>query len=486
MAKPSLAGRLMRWALGAVLVVTVLGVIVLFARASVTVPTSAIEIWHTEVPPEMSVAELESGDWQTLMAAEARARAFVAASVTARVPDDPQLRFNRYAAKSPINSSRFATDWNRSFILEPAGEPKGVVVLLHGLTDSPFSLRHLAARYQAAGWTAIAPRMPGHGTVPAGLTEATWQQWSAATRLAMREAKRRAGSAPIDIVGYSNGGALAVQYQLGALADPAQASARRVILMSPMIGLTEFARYAGVAGWPAVIPGFANAAWMGLMPEFNPYKYNSFPINAARESYRLTAALQTALDTAVASGAMQRMPPVLTFQSVADSTVSTAAVITRLYDALPANGSELVLFDINRAPALAPLLRSGAAQPVTVLVPPRVRRHAVTVVTNGTDGGAAAITTPAGTTTAVTLDLAMPYPSGVYSLSHIAMPFPASDGLYGNAPDLADVPGINLGGLNAHGERGVLSVGLDTLLRLSWNPFYDYMNDKIDAGMPVR
>jgi alpha-beta hydrolase superfamily lysophospholipase len=479
-----LTSRLLRWILGAGVLIVALLAVVLFVRPAVTVPSSAIELWHTEVPPELSVAELDAGDWPALIAAETRARAFVETNVTARLPKDPTLRFNRYAADSPINSARFATDWNRSFILEPAGDPKGVVVLLHGLTDAPYSLRHLAQRYQAAGWIAIAPRLPGHGTVPAGLTKAVWQDWAAATRLAMREARRRAAGKPIDIVGYSNGGALAVQNQLGALDDPKQPLARRMILMSPMIGLTEFARFAGVAGWPAAIPGFANAAWMGLMPEFNPYKYNSFPINAARESYRLTAALQTGIDGAVASGAIKRMPPVLTFQSVADSTVSTPAVITRLYDVLPANGSELVLFDVNRAPALAPLLRSTAAAPITTLVPVRARRHAVTVVTNGADGGVAAVTTPPGTTTAVTANLGMPYPAGVYSLSHIAMPFPASDGLYGNTPDPADIPGINLGGLAAHGERGVLSVGLDTLLRLSWNPFYDYMNSKIDAGLP--
>jgi alpha-beta hydrolase superfamily lysophospholipase len=480
----SLAARVLRWTVGAGLLIVALLAVVLLVRPAVTVPSSAIEVWHTEVPPELSAAELDGADWPALIAAETRARAFVATNVTARLPDDPQLRFNRYAAKSPINSANFATDWNRSFILEPTGEAKGVVVLLHGLTDAPYSLRHLGQRYRAAGWIAIAPRMPGHGTVPAGLTKAVWQEWAAATRLAMREAKRRAGDKPIDIVGYSNGGALAVQNQLGALDDPKQPIARRVILMSPMIGLTEFARFAGVAGWPAAIPGFANAAWMGLMPEFNPYKYNSFPINAARESYRLTAALQTALDGAVASGTIARMPPVLTFQSVADSTVSTSAVITRLYDVLPANNSELVLFDVNRAPALAPLLRNTAAAPITALVPPRSRRHAVTIVTNGPDGGVAAVTTPPGTTTAVAANLGMPYPPGVYSLSHIAMPFPASDGLYGNTPDPADVPGINLGGMAAHGERGVLSVGLDTLLRLSWNPFYDYMNNKIDAGLP--
>ena len=43
------------------------------------------------------------------------------------------------------------------------------------------------------------------------------------------------------------------------------------------------------------------------------------------------------------------MPPILTFQSVVDFTVSTPAVISALYALLPANGSELVLFDLNRA-----------------------------------------------------------------------------------------------------------------------------------------
>ena len=58
---------------------------------------------------------------------------------------------------------------------------------------SLFSLRHLAEAYRAHGFVAIGIRMPGHGTVPAGLTAAVWEDWMAATRLAMREARRRAG-----------------------------------------------------------------------------------------------------------------------------------------------------------------------------------------------------------------------------------------------------------------------------------------------------
>jgi hypothetical protein len=37
---------------------------------------------------------------------------------------------------------------------------------------------------------------------------------------------------------------------------------------------------------------FAKAAWLSVLPEFNPFKYNSFPINGARQTHRLTAVLQ--------------------------------------------------------------------------------------------------------------------------------------------------------------------------------------------------
>ena len=58
-------------------------------------------------------------------------------------------------------------------------------------------------------------------------------------------------------------------------------------------------------------------------------------------------------------GQLAHLPPILTFQSVIDFTVSTRAIITALYAHLPANGSELVLFDLNRDAKLGPLLSAG-------------------------------------------------------------------------------------------------------------------------------
>ena len=65
-----------------------------------------------------------------------------------------------------MNSDNYTSNWNRSFVLMPDGAPRGAVVLLHGLTDSPYSLRHIAAHYREQGFVAVAIRLPGHGTVP--------------------------------------------------------------------------------------------------------------------------------------------------------------------------------------------------------------------------------------------------------------------------------------------------------------------------------
>ena len=482
----SLPGRLLRWLAGAVGIILLLVVAGTFGRAWLLAPAAPLEAWHTEVPPELGPDAIDASDWAGYLAAEDKAFAAVRDRVTQRLAPDERVPLNRYFAGSPIYTPGFKRDWNRSFILEPTGPSQGVVVLLHGLTDAPYSLRHVAQRYQAAGWTAIGIRMPGHGTVPAGLTAAKWQDWTAATRLALREAKRRAGTGPIDIIGYSNGGALAMQYALAAAADPKLPQPHRVVLLSPMIGLTEFARFSGVAGWPALFPAFAKSAWLDIVPEYNPFKYNSFPVNAARESFALTQALQGAMRAAVADGSVKRLPSVLTFQSLVDSTVSTPAVVTELYDRLPANGSELVIFDINRNADLGAMLRPAVARRLDTMLPAKARSYRVTVITNAAPTVADVIerTTAPGSAVAETRPLGLAFPPQVFSLTHIAMPFPTGDGLYGATPDPGDDFGIRLGTLAARGERGVLSLSLDTLLRLSWNPFYPYMAERIAPAQP--
>ncbi|UFX48260.1 alpha/beta hydrolase [Bradyrhizobium sp. 41S5] len=447
-----------------------------------------LEPWHTYVPHEMSEDELNSANWTQYLEAEARISADVKREVSQKLGPDERVPANRYFEESPVYPAHFAQDFNRSFVLEPEGRPIGVAVLLHGLTDSPYSQRHIASFYRDHGFVAIVPRLPAHGTVPAALTDVRWEDWVAATRLAVREARRRVPTGPLHLVGFSNGGALALIYALDALGDEKLAKPDRLVLISPMVGITRFARFAGLAGLPALLPAFAKAAWLGIVPEFNPFKYNSFPVNGARQSHRLTQTLQSRIADYSRDGKIERLPPILTFQSLIDFTVSTRAIVSSLYDHLPANGSELVLFDVNRTAKFGPLLRASADTALARIVPRGPRRYRLTVITNDDSGGDDVIerVTEPNSSVEKSRALGLVYPRGFYSLSHVALPFPMSDSLYGSEPDGSENFGENLGALAPRGERNVLIASLDTLMRASSNPFFSYLIERVGEGIPAN
>lgn len=85
------------------------------------------------------------------------------------------------------------------------GGPVGVLVL-HGFTGNPGSMRALAERLAAAGHTVDLPLLPGHGTVVEDMLETGWADWSAhasARYAALAERCER-----VVVVGLSMGGAL--------------------------------------------------------------------------------------------------------------------------------------------------------------------------------------------------------------------------------------------------------------------------------------
>jgi len=478
-------GRTLIWLFIALLLVAAVG---LGVRAMRAARGPALQPWHTHVPIELSADELDAADWKRYLAQEQAIFEDIRANVTQRLEPDARVPYNRYFEGSPVYPPRFAQDWNRSYVIEPSGPAVGAVVLLHGLTDSPYSLRHVARRYADRGFVAIGIRMPGHGTVPAGLTDVRWEDWTAATRLAIREARRRVPApAPLHLVGFSNGGALAVKHALDAIEDPKLPRADRLVLFTPMIGITRFARFAGLAGLPAVLPPFANAAWLSNLPEFNPFKYNSFPVNGARQSYRLTDALQAQIQRLARDGRLDRMPRGLTFQSVIDFTVSTPAILAALYAFLPDNGSEIVLFDVNRTVKFGPLLRPSSYVALERLTPTTPQTYRFTAIVNAGEDTAATVerSIAPGQLEAVDKPLGLPYPPGIFSLSHLAIPIPPNDPLYGTHPDPKSRLefGLSLGALDARGERGALIVDQDFLTRLPSNPFFAYLLERVEEGI---
>ncbi|MCP5439284.1 MAG: hypothetical protein H6958_01475 [Chromatiaceae bacterium] len=131
----------------------------------------------------------------------------------------------------------------------------------------------------------------------------------------------------------------------------------RPSVLSPAIGVTSAAL---IAVWQARLGhllGLEKLAWNEIQPEYDPFKYGSFAVNAGDVVYRLTSEIQRRITALQGQGRLEKFPPILAFSSVVDATVSTAALVKGLFARLPAGGHELVLFDINRRAEIEPILR---------------------------------------------------------------------------------------------------------------------------------
>ncbi len=104
---------------------------------------------------------------------------------------------------------------NAPFILTPANTPRAVVVLFHGLSDSPFFMRSIAEFLQKKGYLVIAPLNPGHGLKDADADmedENLKTRWTTHVDDVMSFAQ--VFDLPIVIGGFSTGGALASYYTI--------------------------------------------------------------------------------------------------------------------------------------------------------------------------------------------------------------------------------------------------------------------------------
>jgi alpha-beta hydrolase superfamily lysophospholipase len=476
--------RLLRWSLWLSLaLLLILSTLIVGAAVDARYRLPDLQPWHRVIPrAEVRARDI---DERFTLADYLKREEAVFAEVRSRIedplpPEQAQMA-NRYARGSRSSPTRMDRDYNRTFEVEPR-ELRGGALLLHGLTDGPYSMRSIVQQLQADGYYSLVLRLPGHGTVPAGLVDIKEADWNAAVRMGVRHVRARIGAdRPLVLVGYSNGGALAVRYALDALDESSLARPSRLVLVSPMMGVTPLARLARFTGALGSFSYFEKARWLDVLPEYNPFKYNSFPANAGRQTFEVTRELHRRIARAAGNGRLKDFPPVLTFQSLVDATVSTPAVVSALYDRLPPNGSALVLFDINRHSRLDPFIQPADQTLIARIFEHRPRGYRITLVTNsGPDTlDVRARHVAPGSTVPVDQPLGLSWPRGIFSLSHVALPFPEDDPVYGSLATDSPTAPIALGLLSPRGERAVLTVPIDVLMRVSSNPFFPYVASRV-------
>jgi alpha-beta hydrolase superfamily lysophospholipase len=446
--------------------------------------------WHTEALTEEFTADMAGDEVRSLpdyLELEERLFRQLDERVVGKTPAGPEHALMRYSRGSAADPNRWPRNWNRTFVLE-ADAPIGGVLLLHGMSDSPYSLRAIGKSLNRVGYLVIGLRLPGHGTAPSGLTTVTWRDMAAAVRLAMMHLADELPDKPLHIIGYSNGGPLALDFALEAVAEFDMPVPASLVLVSPAIRVHPASALARFKAALSVLPGLGDLAFLAVMDEFDPFNYNSFATNAGAQVHAVTRDVDRRI-RALSREAAAELPPILALKSTVDSTVTTEAIVDRLLMRLPAGRNELVLFDINRSAAAKSTLLITDPAPLTErLLADDGLPFAVTFVTNE---GPESVDVVARHKPPFSLEkfgvepLGLRWPRGLVSLSHVALAFPPDDPLYGQTPPRnSDL--VFLGDIAIRGERGLIRIPADWLLRQRYNPFYSYLEARVLQWLEAR
>jgi carboxylesterase len=120
------------------------------------------------------------------------------------------------------------------------GGPIGVLVL-HGFTGSPRTVRPWAEHLAAAGLTVSAPRLPGHGTAWQDLATTSWQDWYQEAERAFTDLLQRCEQ--VFVTGLSMGACLALRLAQAhgpkvtgiVVVNPSLAPDTRLFLVAPVL-----------------------------------------------------------------------------------------------------------------------------------------------------------------------------------------------------------------------------------------------------------
>lgn len=102
------------------------------------------------------------------------------------------------------------------------------ILLVHGFTGSPASMRPWAEYLNQRGYTVKVPLLPGHGTTPHDLNLVKWQEWPAKVESDLQELLRTCRT--VFICGLSMGGGTTLNIATRYSKDLAG-----IILVNPMI-----------------------------------------------------------------------------------------------------------------------------------------------------------------------------------------------------------------------------------------------------------
>jgi esterase/lipase len=196
------------------------------------------------------------------------------------------------------------------------GQPRNSIVLVHGLTDSPYFMKDIGEYFcSKMGFDVYIPLLRAHGLKkPEDMKDASLIEWQKDVRFAVNAAKESGGK--VSIGGLSTGGTLGVEM---ALTDE-QSINGGVFLFSAALGLAShtgnLAEIFLRTPLSNIFDHIDQSSLINDSPSGNPFRYSKMDIGGARELSKLIKELDLLTDRDVLK------QPLFAAHSEADTTAA--------------------------------------------------------------------------------------------------------------------------------------------------------------------
>ncbi len=185
------------------------------------------------------------------------------------------------------------------------------ILLIHGLTDSPYSYHDLTQFFYQQGFTVRTLLLPGHATAPSDLLDVSYQQWQQASQYAIERTLK--DFEQVYLGGFSTGGALIFDYLMQQ--KKADEKIKGLFMWSPASKAKS--DQAWLAQYVDYIP-FVD--WIDLDADIDFAKYESFPYNAAAQVHALMSRI---VGEEAMSNRIMHDIPIFVVASEHDQTIET-------------------------------------------------------------------------------------------------------------------------------------------------------------------
>lgn len=201
------------------------------------------------------------------------------------------------------------------------------VLLIHGFTGSPASMRPWGEALAQRGWSVRVPRLPGHGTRWQDMNITTWEDWYSEVERNLRQLRERCSR--VFVCGLSMGGALTLR-----LAEQHGEAIAGIVLVNPAVHTERQDRHLlpVVKHLVGSFPGISNDI---AKPGMDEVAYDRTPLKAAHSMMTMWSHVREDI-------ALVRQP-VLLFRSAQDNVVEASNAEWILTHVASSDTEEIVL-----------------------------------------------------------------------------------------------------------------------------------------------